>query len=52
MFSADINPHGPCISSDTLFLVLFLVVHILMVCLAGFRNRMRGMITGKSLEKS
>ena len=36
----------------TLFLTLFLVVHILMVCLAGFRNRMRGMITGKSLEKS
>lgn len=32
----------------TLFLVLFLFVHILMVCLAGFRDRMRGMITGKS----
>ncbi len=37
---------------DTLFLALFLVVHILMVCVTGFRNRMRGMITGKSLEKS
>jgi thiosulfate reductase cytochrome b subunit len=28
-------------------LVLFLVVHIVMVCRAGFRNRMRGMITGR-----
>jgi thiosulfate reductase cytochrome b subunit len=37
---------------DTLLLALFLVVHILMVCLSGFRNRMRGMITGRSLEKS
>jgi thiosulfate reductase cytochrome b subunit len=27
-------------------LVLFLVVHIAMVCLAGFKNRMRAMITG------
>jgi thiosulfate reductase cytochrome b subunit len=31
---------------DTLFLMLFLLVHVLMVCLAGFRKRMRGMITG------
>jgi thiosulfate reductase cytochrome b subunit len=37
---------------DTLFLVLFLLAHILMVCLAGFRDRMRGMITGKSKENS
>ena len=29
------------------FLVLFLLVHVLMVCLAGFRNRMRAMITGR-----
>lgn len=29
------------------FLVLFLFVHVLMVCLAGFRNRVRGMITGR-----
>jgi len=29
------------------FLVLFLFVHVLMVCLAGFRNRMRAMITGR-----
>ena len=37
---------------DTLFLVLFLVVHILMVYLAGFRKRMRGMIRGASREDS
>lgn len=37
---------------DTLFLVLFLQVHVLMVCLAGFRKRMRGMITGGSREDS
>jgi len=30
----------------SLLLVLFVVVHIVMVCLAGFRNRMRAMITG------
>ena len=29
-------------------LVLFLLVHIVMVCLAGFRNRMRAMITGRA----
>ena len=29
------------------FLVLFLLVHVLMVCLAGFRNRVRAMITGR-----
>jgi thiosulfate reductase cytochrome b subunit len=29
-------------------LVLFLIIHIAMVCLAGFRNRMRAMITGRS----
>jgi thiosulfate reductase cytochrome b subunit len=29
-------------------LVLFLLVHIAMVCLAGFKNRMRAMITGRS----
>jgi thiosulfate reductase cytochrome b subunit len=37
---------------DTVFLVLFLLAHILMVCLAGFRDRMRGMITGKSKDHS
>ncbi len=30
------------------FLVLFLIVHVAMVCLAGFKNRMRAMITGHS----
>jgi len=32
----------------TLFLVLFLLVHIGMVCFAGFRGRMRAMITGRA----
>ena len=31
----------------TVLLVLFLVIHIGMVCLAGFRNRVRAMITGR-----
>jgi thiosulfate reductase cytochrome b subunit len=30
----------------SLALVLFLIVHVVMVCLAGFRTRMRAMITG------
>jgi thiosulfate reductase cytochrome b subunit len=29
-------------------LLLFLLIHIAMVCLAGFRNRMRAMITGRT----
>jgi thiosulfate reductase cytochrome b subunit len=29
-------------------LVLFLLVHVVMVCLAGFRTRTRAMITGKA----
>jgi len=37
---------------DTLFLVLFLLVHIVMVCLGGFGKRMRGMITGGEREDS
>ena len=32
-------------------LVLFLLVHIFMVWLAGFRNRMRAMITGRATER-
>ena len=32
----------------SLFLVLFLLVHIVMVYLAGFRNRMRAMVTGRA----
>jgi len=31
----------------SVFLVLFLLLHIVMVCLAGFRSRMRAMITGR-----
>jgi thiosulfate reductase cytochrome b subunit len=31
----------------SLFLVLFLLVHVVMVCIAGFRRRMRAMITGR-----
>jgi len=31
----------------SVFLLLFLLIHIVMVCLAGFRNRMRAMITGR-----
>lgn len=34
------------------FLVLFLVVHVGMVVLAGFRNRMRAMITGRAMVAS
>ncbi len=30
------------------FLVLFLLVHVFMVCLAGFRNRVGAMITGRT----
>jgi thiosulfate reductase cytochrome b subunit len=32
----------------TLALVLFLVVHVVMICVAGFRSRMRAMITGRA----
>ncbi len=32
----------------TILLVLFLVVHVLMVVVAGFRTRMRAMITGRA----
>jgi len=32
----------------SVFLLLFLLVHIVMVCLAGFRNRMRAMVTGRA----
>ena len=31
----------------TIALTLFLLVHVVMVAISGFRNRMRGMITGK-----
>jgi thiosulfate reductase cytochrome b subunit len=32
----------------TILLVLFLLIHVLMVFVAGFRNRMRAMITGRA----
>jgi thiosulfate reductase cytochrome b subunit len=32
----------------SVFLVLFLLVHIVMICLAGFTGRMRAMITGRT----
>ena len=32
----------------SMFLLFFLVVHILMVWLSGFRSRMRAMITGRA----
>ena len=32
----------------SVFLLLFVLVHVIMVCLAGFRNRMRAMITGRA----
>jgi thiosulfate reductase cytochrome b subunit len=35
----------------SVFLVLFLVVHIMMICLAGLTNRMRAMITGRAGTK-
>ena len=35
----------------SVFLVLFLLIHVVMVCLAGFRNRMRAMITGRGMNK-
>jgi thiosulfate reductase cytochrome b subunit len=37
---------------DTILLVLFLAIHITMICIAGFRQRMRGMITGGSDTKA
>ena len=34
----------------SVFLLLFLLVHIVMIFLAGFRNRMRAMITGRAVK--
>jgi thiosulfate reductase cytochrome b subunit len=34
----------------TLLLMAFVLVHIVMICVAGFRNRMRGMIMGRDGE--
>jgi thiosulfate reductase cytochrome b subunit len=35
----------------SLLLVLFLVIHIIMVCRAGFRNRVGAMITGRAASR-
>ncbi len=35
----------------SILLVVFLLVHITMVCIAGFRNRMRAMITGRGADR-
>src|SRR6202167_5142262 len=52
-FPATVNVLGGQQSARTLHffvslaLVLFLLVHIVMICLAGFKSRMRAMITGR-----
>jgi thiosulfate reductase cytochrome b subunit len=35
----------------SVLLVVFLLVHILMICFAGFRNRMRAMIVGRGTKE-
>jgi thiosulfate reductase cytochrome b subunit len=35
----------------SVFLVLFVLVHVLMICLSGFRSRMRAMITGRAATR-
>ena len=53
IFPATVNAFGGQQSARTihffltLFLVLFVLVHVMMVYLAGFRRRMRAMITGQ-----
>jgi thiosulfate reductase cytochrome b subunit len=53
-FPATVNVLGGQQSARTLHLfvslalVLFLFVHVVMVCVAGFRSRMRAMITGRA----
>lgn len=32
----------------SIFLLAFLVIHVVMICIAGFRSRMRAMITGRA----
>jgi thiosulfate reductase cytochrome b subunit len=32
----------------SVFLLLFVLVHVIMICLAGFKNRLRAMITGRA----
>jgi thiosulfate reductase cytochrome b subunit len=53
-FPATVNILGGQQSARTihffvsLSLLLFLIVHVVMICLAGFRSRMRAMITGRA----
>ena len=53
-FPATVNVLGGQQSARTLHffvslaLLLFLLVHVVMVCLAGFKSRMRAMITGRA----
>ena len=53
-FPATVNLLGGQQSARTLHflvslaLLLFLLVHVVMVCLAGFKSRMRAMITGRA----
>ena len=53
-FPATVNVLGGQQSARTLHffvsvaLLLFLIVHVVMVCLAGFKSRMRAMITGRA----
>ena len=54
-FPASVNLLGGQQSARTihffvsLALALFLLVHVVMVCVAGFRSRMRAMITGRMI---
>lgn len=32
----------------SILLLLFLIVHVVMICVAGFKSRMRAMITGRA----
>jgi thiosulfate reductase cytochrome b subunit len=53
-FPASVNLLGGQQSARTLHfflslaLVLFLLVHVVMICVAGFKSRMRAMITGRA----
>jgi thiosulfate reductase cytochrome b subunit len=55
VFPATVNVLGGQQSARTLHffvslaLLLFLLVHVVMVCIAGFRSRMRAMITGRAV---
>ena len=56
-FPATVNVLGGQQSARTLHLfvslalLLFLLVHIVMICIAGFRSRMRAMITGRVVTR-